>query len=102
MTKEQDSKSIRELGIDPETGKSVTAVQFEDRTRFSVLIGNNKDLDFKFRSLRIKERLKYRFDSITLSEALDILRLPRSLGQTSEGGRSCCRQWQLWSVYSLW
>jgi len=85
MTKEQDSKSIRELGIDPETGKSVTAVQFEDRTRFSVLIGNNKDLDFKFRSLRIKERLKYRFDSITLSEALDILKLPRNLGQTSEG-----------------
>jgi topoisomerase IA-like protein len=83
MTKEQDSKSIRELGIDPVTGKSVTAVQFEDRTRFSVLIGNNKDLDFKFRSLRIKERLKYRFDSITLSEALDILKLPRNLGQTS-------------------
>ena len=25
MTKEQDSKSIRELGVDPETGKSVTA-----------------------------------------------------------------------------
>jgi hypothetical protein len=85
MTNEQDSKSIRELGVDPETGKLVTVVQFEDRTRFSVLVGNNKDLDFKFRSLRIKERLKYRFDIITLSEALDILRLPRNLGQTSEG-----------------
>ncbi len=85
MTKEQDSKIIRELGIDPETGKLVTVVQFEDRTRFSVLVGNNKDLGFKFRSLSIKERLKYRFDIITLSEALDILRLPRNLGQTSEG-----------------
>ena len=41
MTKEQDSKSIRELGVDPETGKSVTAAL--DRYGAYVCIGNELD-----------------------------------------------------------
>lgn len=77
MTKEQDSKSIRELGVDPETGKSVTAAL--DRYGAYVCIGN--ELDREFRALTVK----YSFGMITLDEALKLFKFPRNLGQTPEG-----------------
>ncbi len=74
MTKEQDSKSIRELGVDPETGKSVTAAL--DRYGAYVCIGN--ELDREFMALTAK----YFFGMITLDEALKLFKFPRNLGQT--------------------
>ena len=72
--------SVRELGVDPETGKPVIARI--GRYGPMVQIGTREDEDKpRFASLRPGQRI----DTIGLDEALELFRLPRDLGETPEG-----------------
>jgi DNA topoisomerase-1 len=79
VTREQVAQA-RELGKDPATGKPVTVRM----GRFGpfVQIGSKDDEEKpKFAGLRPGQKM----DAITLSEALDLFQLPRTLGETAEG-----------------
>ena len=76
----KDVSEARQIGIDPVSGKPVTA----RLGRFGpfVQIGTKEDADKpRFASIKINQRI----DTITLEEALDLFKLPRKLGSLPTG-----------------
>ncbi len=75
----QDAAQVRELGIDPKSGKSVRVRM----GRFGPVaqIGGDEGEKAQFAGLRAEQRL----DSVTLEEALALFKLPRDLGTTATG-----------------
>lgn len=71
-------QKAREIGEDPETGKKVYA----RLGKFGPLvqIGESEDEDKKFASMRTGQFI----ENITLEEALDLFKLPRTLGEFEE------------------
>ena len=79
VTREQVAQA-RELGKDPETGKPVTVRM--GRYGPFVQIGTKDDPEKpRFAGLRPGQKM----DTITLEEALELFKLPRTLGETPEG-----------------
>ena len=79
VTREQVAQA-RELGKDPATGKPVTVRM--GRYGPFVQIGSKDDADKpRFAGLRPGQKM----DSITLAEAFELFKLPRTLGATAEG-----------------
>lgn len=79
VTREQVAQA-RELGKDPATGKPVTVRM----GRFGpfVQIGTKDDVEKpKFAGLRPGQKM----DSLTLADAMELFKLPRTLGETAEG-----------------
>ncbi len=79
VTREQVAQA-RELGKDPATGKPVTVRM----GRFGpfVQIGTKDDEEKpRFAGLRPGQKM----DSLTLADAMELFKLPRTLGQTAEG-----------------
>jgi DNA topoisomerase-1 len=79
VTREQVAQA-RELGKDPQSGKPITVRM----GRFGpfVQIGTKDDEEKpKFAGLRPGQKM----DSITLTEAMDLFQLPRTLGETADG-----------------
>ena len=75
-----DILQVRELGTDPKTGRPVT-VRYGRFGPF-VQAGSREDEEKPvFASLRKEQSL----DTITLEEALELLKLPRVLGETPDG-----------------
>ncbi len=75
-----EARYKRELGIDPASGKPVTA-RIGKYGSF-VQIGSREDEEKpRFAGLRPGQKL----DTITLEEALELFKLPRDLGETPEG-----------------
>ena len=75
-----DVLQARELGVDPKTGKPVS-VRMGKFGPF-VQIGSRDDEDKPiFASLRAGMKM----DGVTLEEALELFKLPRALGETTEG-----------------
>ncbi len=75
-----EARYKRELGVDPETGKPITA-RIGKYGSF-VQIGSREDEEKpRFAGLRPGQKL----DTITLEEALELFKLPRDLGETPEG-----------------
>lgn len=81
MTKEQDSKIIRELGIDPESGELVTLVlkDLDTYKRIYVYIGDEKNNNFK------QLIPQHSYSTVTLDEALRLFKFPRHLGCMPNG-----------------
>jgi len=85
MTIEQDSKIIRELGVDPESGKLVTLVlttfmlDQEHYRQIKIKIGDEKNNEFR------KLIPQHSYNSVTLEEALRLFKFPRNLGCTPNG-----------------
>ena len=79
--KRSDSAKVRELGIDPKTNKPVLA-RFG---RFGPILqlgsGDDKDDKPLFAPMPAGKKI----ETVTLNEALHALKLPRTVGQTSEG-----------------
>jgi DNA topoisomerase-1 len=76
----EEAGQARELGIDPKSGKPVSARI--GRYGPFVQIGTREDEDKpKFAGLRPGQRMA----SIELAEALELFKLPRKLGETPEG-----------------
>jgi DNA topoisomerase-1 len=76
----QDVAQVRELGIDPGSGRPVTVRM----GRFGPIaqIGNKEDEEKpRFAGLRPDQRI----DTITLEQALELFKLPRELGATPGG-----------------
>jgi DNA topoisomerase-1 len=70
----------RQIGVDPVSGKPVTARL--GRYGPFVQVGTKDDADKpRFASLRANQRI----DTITLAQAMDLFKLPRKLGQTPAG-----------------
>jgi DNA topoisomerase-1 len=79
VTREQASQA-RILGTDPASGRPVSVRM--GRYGAFVQIGTKEDVDKpRFAGLRPGQKM----DSITLETALDLFKLPRELGQTSDG-----------------
>lgn len=79
VTREQASQA-RVLGVDPASGRPISVRM--GRYGAFVQIGTKDDEDKpKFAGLRPGQKM----DSITLEAALDLFKLPRSLGMTAEG-----------------
>ena len=79
VTREQVAQA-RELGTDPATGKPVTVRM--GRYGPFVQIGTKDDPEKpRFAGLRPGQKM----DTITLEEALELFKLPRTLGETPEG-----------------
>ncbi len=76
----EDISEARELGTDPVTGKPVS-VRYGKYGPFVQLGTKDDEEKPKFASLRPHQRM----DTITLPEALELFKLPKTLGQT-EGG----------------
>jgi DNA topoisomerase-1 len=75
-----DVLQARELGLDPKTGKPIS-VRMGKFGPF-VQIGSRDDEDKPiFASLRAGMKM----DSVSLEEALELFKLPRALGETTEG-----------------
>ena len=76
----KDAQMTRELGDDPKTGKPV--ILRVGRYGPFVQLGQGSDEEKpKFASLQKEQK----FDTITLEEALDLLKLPRELGTGDDG-----------------
>jgi DNA topoisomerase-1 len=76
----EDVSEARELGTDPVTGKPIS-VRYGKYGPFVQLGTKDDEEKPKFASLRPHQRM----DSLTLPEALELFKLPRTLGHT-EGG----------------
>jgi DNA topoisomerase-1 len=76
----EDVSEARELGTDPATGKPIS-VRYGKYGPFVQLGTKDDEEKPKFASLRPHQRM----DSLTLPEALELFKLPRTLGHT-EGG----------------
>jgi DNA topoisomerase-1 len=75
-----EANQARELGVDPKSGLPVSVRM--GRYGPYVQIGTKEDVDKpKFAGLRPGQRI----DAITFDEAMELFKLPRELGQTSEG-----------------
>jgi len=82
VTRDDVSES-RELGMDPTTSKPIS-VRYGRFGPF-VQLGTKDDAEKpKFASLKATQRM----DTITLPEALELFKLPRTLGKTSSGEQS--------------
>jgi len=76
----QDVSEAREVGADPTTGKPIS-VRYGKYGPF-VQMGTKDDADKpKFASLRPHQKM----DQITLADALELFKLPRSIGQYTDG-----------------
>jgi DNA topoisomerase I len=79
VTREEVSES-RELGKDPVTGKPIT-VRYGKYGPF-VQMGTKDDTEKpKFASLKPQQKM----DTLTLADALELFKLPRTLGKTASG-----------------
>ncbi len=76
----EDVSEARELGTDPHTGKPVS-VRYGKYGPFVQLGTKDDDEKPRFASLRPHQRM----DSITLADALELFKLPKTLGQTESG-----------------
>ncbi|HSD54659.1 MAG TPA: DNA topoisomerase I [Burkholderiales bacterium] len=76
----QDVAMVRELGVDPASGKPVS-VRYGRYGAFAQIGTRDDEEKPKFASLRPHQRM----DRITLAEALELFRLPRIVGQTEDG-----------------
>ena len=76
----EDVSEARELGTDPVTGKPVS-VRYGKYGPFVQLGTKDDDEKPRFASLRPHQRM----DSITLADALELFKLPKTLGQTESG-----------------
>jgi DNA topoisomerase-1 len=78
----RDAGQIRELGTDPRTGRQVSARM--GRFGPCVQIGTREDEEKpRFARLRGNQSI----NTISLEEALELFKLPRDLGETSDGLR---------------
>jgi DNA topoisomerase-1 len=76
----QDVAEAREVGLDPVSGKPIS-VRYGKYGPF-VQMGTKDDPEKpKFASLRPNQKM----DAITLADALELFKLPRTVGQTAEG-----------------
>lgn len=76
----EDVSEAREVGTDPTTGKPIS-VRYGKYGPF-VQMGTKDDEEKpKFASLKANQRM----DSVTLAEALELFKLPRTIGATAEG-----------------
>ncbi|MGH8175495.1 MAG: DNA topoisomerase I [Steroidobacter sp.] len=76
----EDVSEARELGIDPATGKPIS-VRYGKYGPFVQLGTKDDEEKPKFASLRPHQRM----DSLTLAEAFELFKLPRTLGETISG-----------------
>ena len=76
----EDVSEARELGIDEKTGKPVS-VRYGKYGPFVQLGTKDDEEKPKFASLRPHQRM----DTITFPEAMELFKLPRSIGQASDG-----------------
>lgn len=75
----EDVSEARELGIDPQTRKPVS-VRYGKYGPFVQLGTKDDEEKPKFASLRPHQRM----DAITLADALELFKLPRTLGKTAD------------------
>ncbi len=79
-TTRDDVSEARELGLDPATGKPIS-VRYGRFGPF-VQLGTKEDIEKpKFASLKSTQRM----DTLTLADALELFKMPRTLGQTANG-----------------
>jgi DNA topoisomerase-1 len=79
-TTRDDVSEARELGTDPATGKPIS-VRYGRFGPF-VQLGTKEDVEKpKFASLKTTQRM----DTLTLADALELFKMPRTLGQTANG-----------------
>ena len=76
----EDVSEARELGTDPATGKPIS-VRYGKYGPFVQLGTKDDEEKPKFASLRPHQRM----DSLALAEALELFKLPRTLGSTAGG-----------------
>ena len=76
----EDVSEARDLGADPVTGKPIS-VRYGKYGPFVQLGTKDDDEKPKFASLRPHQRM----DALTLPEALELFKLPRTLGNTDSG-----------------
>ena len=75
-----DVSEAREVGADPVTGKPIS-VRYGKYGPFVQMGTKNDEEKPKFASLKANQRM----DSVTLAEALELFKLPRTIGETAEG-----------------
>jgi DNA topoisomerase I len=76
----QDVAEAREIGMDPTTGKPIS-VRYGKYGPF-VQMGTKDDADKpKFASLKATQKM----DDLTLADALELFKMPRTIGHTAEG-----------------
>ncbi len=84
--KREDILPERELGIDPETGKTIHVKTGRYGAYIQLGEWDEKDRKAKKNKPKSVSLLKgMTFEGVTLQQALDLLSLPKTLGQTSEG-----------------
>ena len=76
----EDVSEARELGVDPATGKPIS-VRYGKYGPFVQLGTKDDEEKPKFASLRPHQRM----DALTLAEALELFKLPRTLGEMPNG-----------------
>jgi DNA topoisomerase I len=76
----EDVSEARELGLDPATRKPIS-VRYGKYGPFVQLGTKDDEEKPKFASLRPHQRM----DAITLPEALELFKLPRTVGETADG-----------------
>ena len=76
----EDVSEARELGRDPKTGKPIS-VRYGKYGPFVQLGTKDDEEKPKFASLRPHQRM----DTLTLEEAFELFKLPRTLGKTEQG-----------------